>query len=55
MQENSMGVAEVRSTIMELQNGIDEKFEQNIEKRLTEMENVIAVFHGKTWRTPNNS
>lgn len=37
MQENSMGVEEVRSTIMELQNGIDEKFEQNIEKRLTEM------------------
>lgn len=33
-----MGVEEVRSTIMELQNGIDEKFEQNIEKRLTEME-----------------
>lgn len=39
-----MGVEEVRSTIMELQNGIDEKldkFEQKIEKKLTEMENVI--------------
>lgn len=38
-----MGVEEVRSTIMELQNGIDEKlekFEQNVEKRLKEMENV---------------
>lgn len=38
-----MGVKEVRNTIMELQNGIDEKlekFEQNVEKRLKEMENV---------------
>lgn len=44
-QENFMGVEEVRSTIIELQSGIDkkklEKFEQNIEKRLAEMENVI--------------
>lgn len=40
MQENFMGVKEVRSSIMEPQNGIDEKlkkFEQNMEKKLREM------------------
>lgn len=44
MQENFVGGEEVRSIIMQLQSGIDErleKFEHNIEKRLAEMENDI--------------